>query len=164
MSITNYLDAFVKPITRGFQAFAAFVLAVMMFLTALDVALRYIFSSPIPGGLELVEYMMAVLVPFAVTITAYEKAHVGVDLIMDRFPKRLRNLVAVATTALMLVFFTLITWQCFIHIAEQYRSGLTSAVLLIPHYPFVAALTAAFALLTLVTLIDLLNHISKVLN
>ena len=164
MSILNHLDDFVKPVKSGFLAIAAFTLAVMMFLTALDVALRYVFSRPIPGGLELVEYMMAVVVPFAVTIAAYEKAHVGVDLIMDRFPTTVQNVVAAVTTTLMLVFFILITWQCFVHIAEQYRSGLTSAVLLIPHYPFVASLTAAFALLTVVTLIDLFRHVSKVLN
>jgi TRAP-type C4-dicarboxylate transport system permease small subunit len=164
LSILNLLDAFVKPIKGGFLAIAAFTLAVMMLLTALDVVLRYLFSSPIHGGLELVEYMMAVVVPFAVTIAAYEKAHVGVDLIMDRFSSTVQNVVAVVTTALMLVFFILITWQCFIHIAEQYHSGLTSAVLLIPHYPFVASLTAAFALLTVITLIDLLRYLSKVLN
>lgn len=163
-TLSERLDRYFVPVKNVVLTIAAATLAVMMFMTALDVALRYIFSSPIPGGLELVEYMMAVLVPFAVTITAYHRAHVGVDLVMERFSHKVRAMVAAVTSAMMLVFFALITWQCATHIVEQYHSGMTSAVLLIPIYPFVASLTVAFGLLTIVTLIECIEKMTEVLN
>lgn len=162
--LSERLDRYIAPVKNVVLTIAAATLAIMMFMTALDVALRYIFSSPIPGGLELMEYMMAVLVPFAVTITAYQRAHVGVDLVMERFPLKVRSIVAAVTTAMMLVFYALITWQCAIHTVEQYHSGMTSAVLLIPIYPFVASLTVAFGLLTLVTLIECIENLTEVQN
>ena len=39
---------------------ASFLLASMMFLTAIDVALRYIFQRPITGTYEIIEFMMAI--------------------------------------------------------------------------------------------------------
>lgn len=157
--ILRRVDRVIKPVKNLFLAVASAILAVMMFMTALDVALRYLFSSPIPGGLELMEYFMAILIPFAVMITGYNKAHVGVDLIMERMPISLQRWAACITSAMMVVFFGLITWQCSLHIVEQYHSGLTSAVLLIPHYPFVASLTAAFALLTVITFFQFIEYV-----
>ena len=55
---------------RLLQAIGALVLAAMMFLGAADVILRYFFNSPISGAYELVEYMMAIIVPFGLCVCA----------------------------------------------------------------------------------------------
>lgn len=157
-----FLDRLTKPVKSLFAAIAATVLASMMFLTALDVGLRYILNSPLPGALELVEYMMAIMVPFAVVVAAYHKAHIGVELILERFSKKIQNVVGCITCFLEVIFYALITWQGFLNIIEQYHSGMTSAVLLIPHYPFVISLTAAFALLTLNTIRLFFENLSEV--
>ncbi|MGD9369163.1 MAG: TRAP transporter small permease [Desulfobacteraceae bacterium] len=162
--ISGGMGKIIRPVKKIFLALSAVCLALMMFLTALDVGLRYIFNSPIPGALELVEYMMALIVPFALTITAFEKAHIGVELVMDRFPKRLRACVACVTNLMVFTLYGLITWQSFLYIFEQRDSGMTSAVLLIPQYPFVVSLTAAFALLSLITLMHFLENLTEVFS
>lgn len=160
--ISGILNKTIRPVQKTFLALSAACLALMMFLTALDVGLRYIFNSPIPGALELVEYMMALIVPFALAITAFEKAHIGVELVMDRFPKRLRAVVACLTNLAVFTLYGLIGWQSFLYSFEQHDSGMTSAVLLIPQYPFVASMTAAFALLSLITLMHFLENLVEV--
>lgn len=154
----------VMPVKNIFLVLSASSLAMMMFLTALDVGLRYIFNSPISGALEVVEYMMALIVPFALTITAFNKAHIGVDLVVERFPLRFRMVVACVTNLMVFALYAVITCQNFLNIPEQYDSGMTSAVLLIPHYPFVASLTAAFALLSLITLMHFFENLSEVIS
>jgi TRAP-type C4-dicarboxylate transport system permease small subunit len=163
-SLAKGIEKTASPIKFTFEVIAGSVLAMMMFLTALDVGLRYIFNSPIPGALELVEYMMAVIVPFAVTVTAFNKAHIGVDLIMERFPKRFQTLTACLTNLIAFILYAAITWRCFLNIGEQYASGMTSAVLLIPNYPFVVSLTMAFALLSLITLLHFFEKLNEVLS
>jgi TRAP-type C4-dicarboxylate transport system permease small subunit len=158
------LSKIILPVKKIFLAVSTACLALMMFLTALDVGLRYIFNSPIPGALELVEYMMALIVPFALTVTAFQKAHIGVDLVMDRFPKWFRSCVACVTNLTVFALYGMITWQSFLYIFQQHDSGMTSAVLLIPQYPFVASLTAAFALLSLITLMHFLENLTEVLS
>lgn len=158
----TFLDRLTRPVKSLFSAIAATVLAAMMFLTALDVGLRYIFNSPLPGALELVEYMMALMVPFAVVVAAYHKAHIGVELILERFSVKVQNVVGCITCLLEAIFYGLVTWQSSLNIIDQYHSGMTSAVLLIPHYPFVISLTAAFALLTLNTIRLFFENLSEV--
>lgn len=162
--ISGSLDMIILPVKKFFLAVSTACLALMMFLTALDVGLRYIFNSPIPGALELVEYMMALIVPFALTITAFKKAHIGVELVVDRFPKRFRAGVACVTHLMVFTLYTLITWQSFLFIFQQHDSGMTSAVLLIPQYPFVGSLTAAFALLSLITLKHFFENLTEVFS
>jgi TRAP-type C4-dicarboxylate transport system permease small subunit len=163
-AITNGFEKAVSPIKSVFEVISGTVLALMMFLTAVDVALRYIFNSPISGALEVVEYMMAVMVPFALTVTAFNKAHIGVDMIMERFSRKIRARMGCFTHLLAFVLYAAITWQCFLNIGEQYDSGMTSAVLLIPHYPFVVSLTAAFALLSLITLMHFFEKLTEVIS
>lgn len=162
--ICGSLGKIILPLKKIFLALSTVCLALMMFLTALDVGLRYIFNSPIPGALELVEYMMALIVPFALAITAFNKAHIGVEIVMDRFPKRFRAGVACVTNLAVFALYGMITWQSFIFIFQQHDSGMTSAVLLIPQYPFVASLTAAFALLSLITLMHFLENLTEVFS
>jgi TRAP-type C4-dicarboxylate transport system permease small subunit len=154
----------IRPVKNVLLVLAAGTLALMMFLTAVDVAMRYVFNSPIPGALELVEYMMAVLVPISISITAYNKAHIGVDLIMERLPQRFQVYAAFFINLLTGLFFGVITWQCILSVGEEFGSGVTSAVLLIPEYPFVVVLAAAFVLLTFITLLHSLDSLAKVIN
>lgn len=152
------LDKVVAPVKNAFSAIAGATLVIMMVMTALDVGLRYLLNRPIPGGLELVEYMMSVVVPFSLVVTAYNRAHIEVDLLFERFSKALQRIVGTFTDLISTVFFALITWQGYFYISEQYRSGLTSSVLFIPHYPFIASLTAAFAVLTVITALQTIHR------
>ena len=164
LSIAKGIEKTTLPIKTTFEVIAAAVLAMMMFLTALDVGLRYVLNSPIPGALELVEYMMAIIVPFALTVTAFQKAHIGVDLIMERFSKRTQLYTACFTNLIAFILYAVVTWRCFLNIWEQYDSGMTSPVLLIPQYPFVASLTIAFALLSVITLLHFLEKLNEVVS
>lgn len=154
-----------KTVTRVMIAAGAAVLAMMMFLTALDVGLRYLFNRPLAGAFELVEYMMAILVPFCIVYCAYNKGHVAVELILGRFPRRVQLVVDIVTTLVTLLFVLTIAWQSFLYIGETYAADLTSAVLLIPTYPFVIPIAvgiAAFALNLMVHLSELMSEVKNV--
>ncbi|MGB5985364.1 MAG: TRAP transporter small permease [Desulfobacterales bacterium] len=158
------LTRITKTLTRILLAMGAAVLAMMMFLTATDVILRYLLNRPLSGAFELVEYMMAILIPFSVVYCADQKSHVAVELVLGRFSKKVRNFFGLATTLATLLFVLVMAWQNVLYIGEMYRSRMTSAVLLIPTYPFVAATAigiSAFALVLLSDWLDLLSEVKK---
>lgn len=124
------------------------VLALMMFFTVTDVVGRYVFNMPIDGGFELVEFMMAIFVPFALVYCEKKNSHITVDLFFEKFPGILQKILAIATSFLTLIFFALICWQSYLAIGEELASKLTSSVLLIPTYPFVIPLVISFGALT----------------
>ena len=132
------LNTAAKAITRILLAIGASVLAMMMFLTAMDVALRYVFNRPLSGAFELVEYMMAIFIPFSIVYCADQKAHVSVDFILMRFSKRTQKVFDIATTFITMALAVLIAWENIIYIVETYQSKMTSPVLSVPAYPFVA--------------------------
>lgn len=156
------LATIAKKLTQVLIAIGAAMLALMMFLTAVDVGLRYAFNRPLAGAFELVGYMMAIFVPFSVAYCAQQKGHVSVDLIMGQFPPKVRLFSEIFTTFITLIFVSAISWQNVLYFFEVKASGLTSAVLLIPEYPFVAPTAIAFGAFALILLVHLLELFSEV--
>ena len=151
----NWPEKVIILVTRVLTVIAATALTLMMFLTAADVACRYFMNKPISGAMELVEYVMAVIVPFSIAYCALIKSHVAVDLIVDHFPKKLQRICQVIVTIPSIGFILLICWQSYLSIFSTYESEITSAVLLIPAYPFVIPVaigTLVFAGIMLVQL------------
>lgn len=141
---------------------ALWILAGMMFLTFVDVLSRYFFNSPVLGAPELIEFMMAIVVTFSVVYCAYKKSHINVDLIIVSLPDRVRTWLDCITSFMTLILFILIAWQAFILIADEYSSRLTSPVLYIPVYPFIAAVAVGFVVICLVLLSEFLSNLLEV--
>jgi TRAP-type transport system small permease protein len=156
--------AAVKLLTRILVAIGAVALAAMMFLTAFDVVMRYVFNQPVKGALEMVEYLMAVLVSFSIAYCAEQKGHVTVDLIMAGFSKRVQAFFNFITNLMALVLTGLICWQSILYITDTHSSRLTSAVLLIPAYPFVAVVAVGFGVYALLLAIHSCEYAAEVLK
>jgi TRAP-type C4-dicarboxylate transport system permease small subunit len=153
-----------RPAGRVLHSLGVGVLALMMFLTAADVILRYVFNRPIVGAFDLTEYMMAILISFGLAYCAMMKGHVTVDLVVSRLPQRAQAIMDCVTGLLSLGLFSLISWQCFVNVKLLYASGVTSTVLLIPVFPFVGVVGIGSAMLTLILLIDFLESLSRVVK
>lgn len=70
--------------TRSLTIFCAAILFVMMMLTISDVALRYLFSSPLRGAYELTELSLAMLIYAGLPLVSLRNLHVTTDF-LDRF-------------------------------------------------------------------------------
>lgn len=158
------LATIAKKIIQFLSAIGATVLALMMFLTAVDVGMRYAFNRPLSGAFEVAGYMMAIMVPFSIAYCAQQKGHIAVDLIMERFSKKTGTVVDIITTFISLVFVIIIAWQNVVYFFEVRGSGLTSAVLLIPAYPFIAPIAIGFGAFALILLVHLRELFSGVYN
>lgn len=134
-------------------------LTLMMFLTAADVCLRYVFDSPVTGSYELTEFLMAILVSFGLAYTALHQGHINVDFLITRTPGKAQAVINSATTLLSLGFFALVAWRAAIYGLKLKADGYTSQSLAIPIYPFACAVALGSALLVLVLLIQLKEHL-----
>ena len=162
--IINFINKLNRYFVLILKHLAIWILTAMMLLTATDVCLRYVFNRPITGSFELVELMMALIVPFSIVFCASENSHVNVDIILEHFSTGLRSFFTLISNFISLLLFVLITWQTIIYITEEYESGLTTAVLYIPVYPFIGALAAAFAILSLLLLAEIINYLTRTIS
>ena len=155
------ISTVINLLLKAMVVLATATLAAMMLLMATDVVCRYFFNSPVSGGLELIEYMMAVIVPLSVAYCALQGAHVSVELVVEKFPKRIQRVLTFFTSGLCIIFVGLISWQNFLYIGEMYRSHMTSAVLRIPAFPFVAATAVGMSVFALVMCVQLFSGKSE---
>lgn len=139
---------------------AGSAIVAMMLLTCTDVVLRY-FRKPIPGTYELVCFLGAVAVAFAMAHTSVEKGHVAVSFVVSLLPQRIQGLIESITTSFGLIFFVLIAWQSFIYANDLRLSGEVSLTLELPFYPFVYGISFSAAIVCLILLSNLFNNLLK---
>lgn len=132
----NRIELAINRVGKVLSIIAGTALAVMMFLMAADVVCRYLFNAPIPGALELVEYMMAISIPLSIAFCTAIRSHVSVEMIVEKLPTPLQAAISFVVTVLMVAFLVILSRQSFLNIIDSYQSNITSAVLKIPAYPF----------------------------
>ena len=152
----------ISPVSKVLVGVGATVLAAMMFLTAADVTLRYVFNKPITGAFDLTVYMMVLLFAFALPYCAAKRSHIRVDLLLGRLPEKAQTIINSITAPLGLGFFVMIAWQSIVYMLIQRETNIASSVLLIPRYPFVGLFFIGIACLSIVLLADFLKLLSEV--
>ncbi|MFC1829413.1 TRAP transporter small permease [Thermodesulfobacteriota bacterium] len=133
----------------------------MMLLTCADVLLRY-FRKPIPGTYELVCFLGAAAVAFAMAHTSVERGHVSVSFVVQLFPLKIQRIIESITTCFGLFLFGLIAWQSASYANELRLSGEVSMTLELPFYPFVFGIGFSAAVVCLILLSDLFNTLTKI--
>lgn len=160
----RYLNNTVSPVNSAANNIGLGILAVMTLLMMADVVTRYVFTLGVPGAYELIEFAMAVIVGFGLAYTAICGEHITVDFVTSRFSQRTRAVINSITSFLELGLFCLITWQVIINAEKLRDSAITSSILKIPVYPFVYVIAFGSAMLCLVFLKNLFNHLDKALE
>jgi TRAP-type transport system small permease protein len=87
------------------------MLFVMMLLGSADILGRYFFNRPILGTFEIFEILLPGIVLLGLGFTQADKAHITVDMLVDRLPRRMRTLTDFCTTIMALVMSMLILWR-----------------------------------------------------
>jgi len=148
-------------LARRLDMIAAMAIVVMMSLTCADVILR-MFRRPIPGTYEIVSFLGAVAVSFAMAHTTAKRGHVAVSLLVQLFPKRLQDIIESIVSIFGVVLFGLIAWQSVLYGMDCQRAGEVSLTLQLPFYPVIYGVALSAVVVCLVLLVDLAGAIGKV--
>lgn len=103
MKLLDYINKFVTVC-------AGLMLGFMTVLVLLQILCRYILQTPFPEGQELAVYAMVYVVMFGSTIAVYNKTHIAVTFIVDKFPDPFRFALRIVAYLAMIVFFGLLIW------------------------------------------------------
>jgi TRAP-type C4-dicarboxylate transport system permease small subunit len=148
-------------LARKLDIIAAIAIFVMMGLTCVDVFLRYFFRKPIPGTYEMVSFLGAVAVSFAMAYTLAERGHVAVSLVVQLFSKRLQGIIESIISVFGIILFALIAWQSILYGIDCQRAGEVSLTLQLPFYPFIYGVAFGAGVVCLILLVDLINAFGK---
>ena len=151
--LNRWFESRIYPLSKLMSRIASVVLFLMMLLTITDVFLRKVFSKSILGTVELTEFMLVIVIFFALARTEVMNGHVKVDLVMSRFGKSAQALVDMITQFVCFFLSVLITWSTLIYSQKMRTSGEVSQDLWIPVYPFIYIVAVGCAILSLTLLI-----------
>jgi TRAP-type C4-dicarboxylate transport system permease small subunit len=109
----GWFDAVQKGIHKANRFTAgvgAWFLIPLMIMTALDVLGRDVLNRPIPGTVELSQYLLSVFILLGFAYTQQVKAHVTVSLFTSRLPYQAQLIVRVITSP-HVTYGCIIAWQ-----------------------------------------------------
>jgi len=157
----DLIEKALHPIIRFINGAGTVFLGMIVLMTVADVLFRLFLNRPIRGTLEITEFLMVIVVFFAMSYTAMLRGHIVIQILASRLPERPRAILDSIADLISIGFCCLIIWQGIAQ-AEMTRlrndiSGVTS----IPIFPFYYILVFGVALMCLVFLANLLDSLAR---
>lgn len=152
MKVFNILDRLVRLSAQALNALSGLAVVAMMVLTCADVLLR-LFRHPITGTYEMVGYLGALVVAFALAKTALERGHIAVDFLVQKLSPVAQTQVERINSLILSVLFGLIAWHSMIFALTSRKNHEVSMTLQMPIYPFIIGISIGFAMITLIALL-----------
>ena len=133
----------------------------MMLLVTLNVFMRYFFTS-ISGTYDYVQLITASSVAAAIAFTAYEKGNIEIEMLMQRFSKRVQSIMAAIMSLIVMVFFGLSIFELIPLAAKLRKAREVTMSAYIPLYPFIYWVAVAIAIMTLVMFIHFVRSVMRI--
>ena len=149
----------IRRITYSVCAVGMFLAIPLMLITTSDVISRGFFNKPIPGTLELSEYMLSIIILLGAAYTQQVKGHVGVDFLTKRFSKRTQSILEVFTTLASMLIIAIMIWQGYV---EGIHEKTVSDMLRVPQWTFRLLVAVGGFMLLLELSIDLFSAVARV--
>jgi TRAP-type C4-dicarboxylate transport system permease small subunit len=156
----KFLEALNAFLNKTLLIVGGIAVLCLMTLATGNVVLR-IFQVPYKGAYELVSFLGAVVIAFALGYTQKRKDHIVVDILTDKFSKKINRVLDSINYLVTMVFFGLISWQIYLWGMKIWESGEVSETLKIMYHPFIFSVSLGFAVLSLTIFIDFLKTISR---
>jgi TRAP-type C4-dicarboxylate transport system permease small subunit len=158
MRIAQVLETFLNRFSRILITMGIIVLMLLTFIMVAGVISRYFINMPIPGVLEVIEYMMVTLLTLGLAYTAVARRNIIIDILITHLPANMRAGFIAIASAVSLGFFVIVTWASVLYAQSQYAVMAVSSILHIPRWPFASVVALGCFLLTLVLIGDVVKN------
>lgn len=155
--LQQILNPWIERVSLGFVVFAGSLIVIMAFLSTYGALRRYVFRSPEPVSYEF--SCMFLLISFVLAIAAVERQDrlLRCDLLLERFPENVRNIVAnIISPILGITFFGIVTWVSFGDALRAFEIGQHSlSTWPVPLFPVKLVIPIGYGFLCIVLLVRL---------
>jgi TRAP-type transport system small permease protein len=130
-------------------------IVLLLFMTVSDVAGRFLLNKPIPGTFELSKLLFALSVFFSLPVSQYNGENLGITLIYDKFPIRLRGILDVLSSVTSITMFTIAFVQTLKYASRMHNAHTITSVLRMPMYPWIYLASIGIVILVVTLIRDL---------
>ncbi|MCX8022007.1 MAG: TRAP transporter small permease [Syntrophorhabdaceae bacterium] len=158
--ITKILEAINGFLNRILLILGGIAVLALMTLATINVVLR-ILHIPFRGAYEIVSFLGAIVIAFALGYTQKRKDHIVVDILTERFSKRTNRILDRVNYFVSFIFFTIVSWQIYLWGMKIWESNEVSETLKVIYHPFILSVAFGFAVLSLTLIIDFIKTFDK---
>jgi TRAP-type C4-dicarboxylate transport system permease small subunit len=99
-----------SSVSSALKWLCVLILVVMLLMGTVDVLGRYLFNHPLTGTYETFGFLLPALVLFGLSYAQSERAHVRIELVFERLPRRVKAVASIFTSLIALGLTCLIFW------------------------------------------------------
>lgn len=158
------LRKMLRPFSSGSIIVSGGAVILMIGAIVSDVILRGVFNVSLSGTIEIVRVLMIIAVFGGMSYTALEKAHIRVDILINKFSEPVRLSLIAAADLLAIGVIAIITIETFIEAQTLWAEGATTGLLGIPFAPFAFATGVFLFFFALALLVDFLEVVREVIS
>ena len=163
-SLLRVIDGNIRHIEDWLNLASVFIIMFLMFFATTEIVGRYIFNTPVPGHVEIVELIMAGVVFFGIAYTERVGGHVRMELFVTRVLKgRSYHIAEAITAALSLFVYIFILIYTFKASVFAFQIGDNTAYLYWPTWPSKFAVPLGSFFLCIRFLIEIIQHVTQAL-
>ena len=154
--IMRYLETINAYLNKILMILGGIAVLALMTLATGNVVLR-LFHLPFRGAYEIVSFLGAVVIAFALGYTQKRKDNIVVDILTEKFPKKLNRVLDGVNYFVSTVFFSVVSWQIYLWGMKIWESNEVSETLKVIYHPFIFCVSLGFAVLSLTLIVDFLK-------
>jgi C4-dicarboxylate transporter DctQ subunit len=160
-----FIEGNIRHIEDLLNLASVFIIMFLMFFATTEIVGRYLFNSPVPGHVEIVELIMAGVVFFGIAYTERVGGHVRMELFVTRVLKgRAYHIAEAITAALSLFVYIFILIYTFKASVFAFQVGDNTAYLYWPTWPSKFAVPLGSFFLCIRFLIEIIQHVSQAIS
>jgi TRAP-type C4-dicarboxylate transport system permease small subunit len=126
--------AFARALSRLLLLISCLTLAFMFLFTLTDVVMRA-FGKPIVGDFEIISFLGAVVIGFAIPYTSMAKGNINVDFLLTIFKGKVSDGIEVVTRIIGIALFLWIGWNFVLMSLDLIKTKEVTPVFRMPYYP-----------------------------
>jgi TRAP-type C4-dicarboxylate transport system permease small subunit len=131
------LAGLIKRTSGILDKLAGLCIISVMLLIVTNIILRTAFDHPILGTYEIVGFLTAMGVGFALGNCALQDGHIAVSFVMERLPRKIQSFAGILVHGASLAFWASTVWYLGQYAQAMKIKGLVSPSAEIPVYPFI---------------------------
>ncbi len=153
-----YLEKIEVFLNKILMVLGGVAVLLLMSVATVNAFLRIPFiKSTWRGAYETVGFLGAIVIAFALGYTQKKKNHIVVDILTEKFPKRVNRVLDAINYFVTTIFFAIVSWQVFVWGMKISKSGEVSETLKIVFHPIVYCVAVGFAVFSLTLILDFLK-------
>jgi TRAP-type C4-dicarboxylate transport system permease small subunit len=156
----DYLEKIDNFLNKTLMILGSVAVLLLMSIATVNAFLRIPFiKATWRGAYEIVGFLGAIVIAFALGYTQKRKDHIVVDILTEKFPKRVNRVLDGMNYFITTIFFTIVSWQVFVWGMKISKSGEVSETLKIIFHPFIYSVAVGFAVFSLTLILDFLKNL-----